>query len=46
MADVDLNQVHPVFKFRLEQILEALTAIGWQPRVASLRRSSAEQAKR
>ncbi|RPI23442.1 MAG: M15 family peptidase [Acidobacteria bacterium] len=46
MAKVDINQAHPVFKLRLERILADLTSLGWKPRIASLKRSTAEQAEK
>jgi hypothetical protein len=43
---VDMNRFHPVFRWKLEQVLQDLTKLGWQPIVASGVRSEAEQAEK
>lgn len=42
----DLSRLHPVFRFRVQQVLADLQALGWQPVVASAIRSSAEQTEK
>ena len=47
MADhIDLDRLHPVFRYKLELILQDLSNAGWQPKVYSAVRTTAEQAEK
>jgi hypothetical protein len=46
MAKVDISQAHPIFQVLLERILTDLRNLGWQPKIASLKRTPAEQAEK
>jgi len=43
---VDLDRLHPVFRYKLQLILSDLTASGWHPHVYSAMRTTAEQAEK
>jgi hypothetical protein len=47
LADaVDLNRLHPIFRYKLELILRDMAHLGWQPHVYSAVRTTAEQAEK
>jgi hypothetical protein len=46
MQNLDQFHFHPVFKFQVEKILGELEAMGWRPKIASAKRTTAEQAEK
>jgi len=38
-----LNELHPIFRWRVETILSTLSAMGWQPKIVFAKRTEAQQ---